>query len=105
MPARSFNSTPAPLDADEIRHGERPRGMSERTAQLRFRHSVGLSRRKFGSVERARSAARLLTTGGSIADAIAAGGYYDHPQLARAMRWATGQTPTELRSRVSFLAM
>ncbi len=90
---------------DDIRHGERPRGMSERTAQLRFRRSVGLSRRKLDSIERARSAARLLVSGGSIADAISVGGYYDHPHLARAMRWATGQTPIELRSRLSFLAL
>ena len=90
---------------DDIRHGERPRGMSERTAQLRFRRSVGLSRRKLGSIEQARNAARLLAAGGSIADAIAAGGYYDHPHLARAMRWATGQTPSELRARTSFLAL
>jgi hypothetical protein len=89
---------------DDIRHGERPRAMSERTAQLRFRRAVGISRRKLVSIDRARDAARLLAVGGSMADAITAGGYYDQPQLARAMRWATGHTPGELRSGLPFLA-
>jgi helix-turn-helix protein len=89
---------------EEIRHGERPRAMSERTAQIRFRRAVGISRRKLVSIEQARYAARLLAAGGSNADAVTAAGYYDQPQLARAMRWATGHTPGELRSGISFLA-
>ncbi len=89
---------------DEIRHGERPRAMSERTAQLRFRRAVGMSRRKLVSIEQARRAARLLAAGRSIADVVTGCGYYDQPQLARAMRWATGHTPGELRSGVPFLA-
>jgi Helix-turn-helix domain len=90
---------------DEVRHGERPRGMSERTAQLRFRRAVGISHRKLGSIERARHAAQLLTAGESIADVVIAGGYYDHPHLTRAMKRATGHTPSELRSGISFLAL
>ena len=90
---------------DEIRHGERPRGVSERIAQIRFRRAVGISHRKLASIERARHAAQLLTAGSSIADAVAAGGYYDQAQLGRAMRWATGRTPGELRSGVPFLAL
>ncbi|PZF80298.1 helix-turn-helix transcriptional regulator [Jiangella anatolica] len=90
---------------DEIRHGERPRGMSERTAQLRFRRSAGISHRKLVAIEQARQAAQLLTAGRAIADVVSACGYYDHPQLTRAMRWATGQTPAELRAGVSFLAL
>ncbi|MFE9328405.1 hypothetical protein ACIHDR_46670 [Nocardia sp. NPDC052278] len=89
---------------DDLRHGERQRAISERTAQIRFRRAVGISRRKFVSIEQARRAAQILTAGGSIADAISGGGYYDQPQLARAMRWATSHTPGELRSGVSFLA-
>jgi hypothetical protein len=89
---------------DEIRHGERPRAMSERTAQIRFRRAVGISHRKFVSIEQAQHAARLLAVGGSITDAVAVGGYYDQPQLTRAMRWATGHTPGELGSVASFLA-
>ena len=89
---------------EDIRHGERPRPLSERTAQLRFRRAVGISRRKLVTIEQARHVARLLAAGGSIADAVAAGGYYDQPQLARAMRWATGHTPGELRSGARFLA-
>src|SRR3990170_1723801 len=90
---------------DEIRHGERPRGMSERIAQIRFRRAVGISHRKLLSIERAQHTTRLLTAGGSIADAVTAGGYYDQPPLARAMRWATGHTPGELRSWIPFLAL
>jgi AraC-like DNA-binding protein len=90
---------------DEIRHGERPRGMSERIAQLRFRRAVGISHRKVVSIEQARHAAQLLMAGRSNAEVVTASGYYDHPQLARAMRWATGHTPGELRSGIPFLAL
>jgi hypothetical protein len=90
---------------DEIRHGERPCGMSERVAQMRFRRAVGISHRKLVSIEQAQHAAQLLMAGRSIADVVTASGYYDQPQLARAMRWATGHTPGELRSGISFLAL
>ena len=90
---------------DEIRHGERPRGMSERIAQIRFRRAVGISHRKLVSIEQAQHAAQLLSAGGSIADVVTVGAYYDQPQLARAMRWATGHTPGELRSGIPFLAL
>ncbi|TCK22914.1 helix-turn-helix domain-containing protein [Pseudonocardia endophytica] len=89
---------------DEIRHGERPPALSERSAQIRFRRAVGVSRRKLVSIEQARQAARLLATGQPIADVVVAAGYYDQPQLTRAVRWATGHTPAELRSGVPLLA-
>jgi hypothetical protein len=89
---------------DEIQHSERPRAVSQRMAQIRFRRAVGISRRKLASIEQAQYAAQLLTTGRSIADVITAAGYYDQPQLARAMRWAIGHTPGELGSGVPFLA-
>jgi len=47
---------------DEIRHGERPRGVSERIAQIRFRRAVGISHRKLVSIEQAQHAAELLTS-------------------------------------------
>jgi hypothetical protein len=90
---------------DDIRRGERPRGMSERTAQIRFRRAVGISHRRLVRIEQARHAAQLLTAGRPIADVVIAGGYYDHPHLTRAMRWATGHTPSELRAGISFLAL
>lgn len=89
---------------EEIHQDRRPRAVSERTAQIRFRGAVGISRRKVASIERARSTARFLMTGGSTAEAMSVGGYYDQPQLTRAMRWATGHTPSELRSVPKFLA-
>lgn len=90
---------------DEIRHGERPRGMSERIAQIRFRRAVGISHRKLVSIEQSRHATHLLTAGRSIADVVTAAGYYDQAQLARAMRWATGHTPGELRSGIPLLSL
>jgi hypothetical protein len=89
---------------DNVRHDERPRSISERTAQVRFRHAMGISHRKLVSIERAQQAARLLVSGGSIIDAVVAGDYYDQPQLTRAIRWATGHTPNELRSGATVLA-
>jgi hypothetical protein len=89
---------------DDIRSGDQPRVMSERTAQLRFRHAMGISHRKLVSIERAQHAAQLLVAGGSIVDAVIAGDYYDQPQLTRAIRWATGHTPNELRSGSAVLA-
>lgn len=90
---------------EEIRHGERPRGMSERSAQLRFRRAVGISHRNLASIERAQRAAQFLTTGGSITEAVTVGGYYDQPQLTRAMRLTTAHTPDQLRSNTPFLAL
>ena len=89
---------------DDIRNDERPRSLSKRTAQLRFRRAMGISHRKLVSIERAQHAARLLAAGGSISDAVIAGGYYDQPQLTRAIGWATGHTPSELRSGRPVLA-
>lgn len=89
---------------DEIRHDQRPRGMSERTAQLRFRHATGISHRQLISIERAQRAARRLLSGAAISDVIVTEDYYDQPQLTRAMRWATGHTPNELRSGNPVLA-
>ncbi|WP_163568716.1 hypothetical protein [Fodinicola feengrottensis] len=42
---------------EEIRHGERPRAMSERIAQIRFRRAVGVSRRARSSSASSRHSA------------------------------------------------
>ena len=89
---------------EDIRHDDRPRSMSERTAQIRFRRAVGISRRKLASIEQAQRAAQLLAAGRSIADVVSDCGYYDQPQLTRAVRWATGHTPGQLSAGVPFLA-
>jgi AraC-like DNA-binding protein len=60
---------------------------------MRFRRAVGISHRRLISIEQAQHAAQLLTAGSSITDVVTACGYYDQPQVARAMRWATGHTP------------
>lgn len=88
---------------EEVQHGERLRTTSERIAQIRFRRAVGISRRKLLSIERARSAARLLMSGSSIADVVTAAGYYDQPQMTRTFRQLLGHTPGELVSDPPFL--
>ncbi len=89
---------------EEIRHGERPRG----NVGTDRANPVPPGRRDIAPEARQHragtGAAQLLAAGGSIADAVTVGGYYDQPQLARAMRWATGHTPGELRSGIPFLA-
>lgn len=89
----------------EIQHGERPRTTSERMTQIRFRRAVGMSRRELLSIERARDAARLLVSGSSIRDVVAAAGYYDQSQMTRAFRQLLGHTPGELVSNPPFLAL
>jgi methylphosphotriester-DNA--protein-cysteine methyltransferase len=80
---------------DELRHGAEP-NMPVRTAQFRFVRAVGLPRRKLQLIERARHAVRLLRGGTSIPDVIADAGYYDQPQLTRALRQLIGHTPAEV---------
>jgi AraC-like DNA-binding protein len=68
----------------------------ERTAQSRFVRVVGVSRRTLVVIERARSAARRLRAGASIAEVVGDAGYYDQPHLTRALRRMIGHTPGEL---------
>ncbi|MBB5785802.1 helix-turn-helix domain-containing protein [Jiangella mangrovi] len=89
---------------EELRHdGGAVRSVAERTAQSRFLRAVGLSRRALRLIERTRDAARLLRAGTAIADVVAATGFYDQPQLTRAVRRLIGHTPAELRRGGVFL--
>jgi helix-turn-helix protein len=82
---------------EDLRHGDRlPRAMSERTAQSRFVHAVGVSRRKLHHIERTRHAARMLRAGTAIPDVVSALGYYDQPHLTRAVTHLIGHSPAEV---------
>jgi hypothetical protein len=74
-----------------------------RTAQSRFVRAVGLSRRTLRVIERARHAARLLRDGSTIAEVVAAAGYYDQPDLTRSLRTLIGHTPAEVARGGVFL--
>ncbi|MGI5128895.1 helix-turn-helix domain-containing protein [Pseudonocardia sp. CA-107938] len=88
---------------EDLGHGEVPRGMPERTAQGRFLRAVGISRRTLAVIERARTAARRLRAGASIADVVDAGGFHDQPHLTRTLRRMIGHTPAQLDRGGMFL--
>lgn len=86
---------------DDLRHGDAPRALPERTAQSRFLRAVGVSRRTLALIERTREAARWLRAGTAIADVVAGLGFYDQPHLTRMVRRLIGYTPAEVaRGRV-----
>jgi hypothetical protein len=87
---------------EDLRHGD-VRGLPARTAQSRFVRAVGVSRRTLHVIERARTAARLLRGGASIADVVFAAGYHDQPQLTRSLRALLGYTPGEVARGEMFL--
>ncbi|MGW0484049.1 helix-turn-helix domain-containing protein [Nonomuraea sp. NPDC003214] len=84
-----------PLCAEVLR-GHRP-AVSERTVERRFRSATGLTRGAVRQIERARTAAHLLTACAPAADVVAKLGYCDEPHLARALRSYVGRTAGQLR--------
>jgi hypothetical protein len=90
---------------EELRHGGAVGNVPERTAQSRFVRAVGLSARTLRVIERARYAALLLRAGVSIPDVVRDAGYYDQPNLTRALRQLVGQTPAVLAGGGQFLAI
>lgn len=89
---------------EELQHGT-TRAMPKRTAQSRFVRAVGLSHRKLQMIERARYAARRLSTGAAIADVVFDAGYHDRPHLTRSLRQLIGHTPAEVARGDVFLAL
>ena len=87
---------------EEFRYGSRV-PVADRTAQSRFLRAVGLSRRSFRVIERTRAAARLLRSGVPIGEVVAGTGFYDQPQLTRALRRLIGHTPAEVARGGMFL--
>ncbi|MEU4318946.1 helix-turn-helix domain-containing protein [Nocardia fluminea] len=83
------------LVADTLR-GLTP-AITERTLERRFRAATGLTRGAVRQIERARTAALLLSAGDVPGDVIDKLGYYDEPHLARALRRFVGRTAGQLR--------
>ncbi|MGR6919773.1 helix-turn-helix domain-containing protein [[Actinomadura] parvosata] len=81
----------------EMLRGHRP-AVSGRTVERRFRAATGLTQGAVRQIERARTAARLLASGGAAADVVAKLGYCDEPHLARALRSYVGRTVRQLRA-------
>jgi hypothetical protein len=90
---------------EELRHGVAVRTIPERTAQSRFVRAVGVSRRKLQLIERSRHAVQLLRGGVAIADVVSAAGFYDQPQLTRALRHLIGHTPAEVARGTAVLGL
>ncbi|MFI2507223.1 helix-turn-helix domain-containing protein [Streptomyces sp. NPDC018972] len=84
-----------PLVAEVLR-GHRPT-LSGRTVERRFRAATGLTRGAVRQIERARTAARLLSAGDRAADVVTELDYFDEPHLARALRCYVGRTAGQLR--------
>lgn len=87
-----------PLVAATLR-GHRP-AATERTIERRFRAATGLTQGAARQIERARTAALLLTAGETPADVVDKLGYYDEPHLARALRRYVGRTAGQLHEGV-----
>ncbi|MEU4812188.1 AraC family transcriptional regulator [Nocardia fluminea] len=83
------------LVADTLR-GLTP-AITERTLERRFRAATGLTRGAVRQIERARTAALLLSAGDAPGDVVDKLGYYDEPHLARALRRFVGRTAGQLR--------
>jgi AraC-like DNA-binding protein len=72
------------------------KNVSIRTARRHFLRTTGLSQRTIRQIERARYATVLLREGMPILDVIYEAGYYDQPQLTRALKYYIGQTPNQI---------
>ena len=83
------------LVADVLR-GHRPT-VTGRTVERRFRAATGLTRGAVRQIERARTAAELLTAGDLAAEVVAKLDYFDEPHLARALRSYVVRTVSQLR--------
>ncbi|MFR9753027.1 helix-turn-helix domain-containing protein [Nocardia sp. 004] len=76
-----------------------PPEVTERTLERRFRAATGLTQGAVRQIRRARTAARLLSSGDTPGDVVDKLGYYDEPHLARALRRYVGRTAQQLRTR------
>jgi methylphosphotriester-DNA--protein-cysteine methyltransferase len=83
------DSVAAVLDGD-------PRTLSSRSIQRRFINVCGMSHTALRQIERARSAARLLTRGVSISEAQYQAGFYDQAHLTRSLKRYVGITPAAI---------
>ncbi|MFD4367529.1 helix-turn-helix domain-containing protein [Rhodococcus sp. NPDC058521] len=72
--------------------------LSVRTVERRFRAATGMSRGTVRQIERARSAAGMITAGVPVSDVVTGLDYYDEPHLARALRRFVGQSAQQPRT-------
>lgn len=76
--------------------GHRP-ALAPRTLRHRFLRATGLAQGSIYQMERAQRAAALLDQGSTILDTVYDAGYFDQPQLTRALKRLVGHTPGQLR--------
>jgi AraC-like DNA-binding protein len=82
------------------------KAISRRSTQRHFLNATGVTHAMFRKIERARYAARLLTQGASISDAVHDAGYYDQAHLTRSLKSLIGVTPGSVgrgEKQLSFL--
>lgn len=70
--------------------------LSPRAVQYRFLAVTGMTQRAIGQIQRARSAAALLTQGDAISEVVGKAGYADQPHLTRALKHFMGRTPAQI---------
>lgn len=79
--------------------------MSRRSVQRHFRRFAGMTWDSYRQIERARTAATLLTGGSSVLDTTFDAGYFDQAHLTRSVGRLIGMTPARLvreRPQLSF---
>src|SRR5262249_9242935 len=75
--------------------------LSQRTVQRRFLRITGMTHTLFRQIQRARYAAKLLTSGSSALDVVHNARYFDQAHFSRSLRRLVGPTPaTILRKEV-----
>ncbi len=70
-------------------------GLSQSALERRFRRTVGVTPKKFGSVVRFRHAVQLLAPGADLASVALSAGYFDQSHFINHFRRTTGRTPAE----------
>jgi len=73
--------------------------MAIRSLQYRFVQATGLTHKTIQQIERAHSAAALLTQGTSIADTVFDLGYFDQSHLTNSLKRFIGKTPAQIASK------
>jgi hypothetical protein len=77
-----------------------PPAVTCRALERRFRAATGLTQGAVRQIQRARTAAVLLSSGEAVSDVAGTLGFYDEPHLSRALRRYVGRTARELREGV-----
>ena len=96
-----------PVFLHELQHGDLPVSVLARRAGVSFAHASRSFLRSHGMPPqllrrelRCRQALALLAGDAALAEVAAASGFSDQSHLSRALRLATGATPTQLRRQI-----